>query len=167
VNDITGLANDGVAKLAGAYGAIVCIMHMQGDPKTMQQHPHYEDVMGEVDSFFKQRIEKAKSFGIEKIILDVGIGFGKTVEHNLVLLKHQGHFLRFGYPLLVGASRKSLINTLSPSGVEERLGGTLALHLEALRNGASIVRCHDVFEHVQAVRVMEALEETLVQGRCL
>lgn len=167
VNDITGLADDAVAKLAGEYGAVVCIMHMQGDPKTMQHHPHYEDVMGEVDAFFKQRIEKAKSFGIEKIILDVGIGFGKTVEHNLVLLKHQGHFLRFGYPLLVGASRKSLINTLSPSGVEERLGGTLALHLEAVRNGASIVRAHDVFEHVQALRVMEALEETLVQGRCL
>ncbi|MBE0495902.1 MAG: dihydropteroate synthase [Campylobacterales bacterium] len=165
INDITGLANDAVAKLAGEYGASVCIMHMQGDPKTMQHNPYYEDVMGEVDAFFEQRIEKATAFGVEKIILDVGIGFGKTLEHNLLLLKHQRHFLRFGYPLLVGASRKSLINTLSPSSAEERLGGTLALHLEAVRNGASIVRCHDVFEHVQALRVMEALEKTLVQGK--
>ena len=158
INDITGLADDRVAQLCGAYGAHVVIMHMQGDPKTMQEAPHYTSVIHEVERFFQERIAKAHAFGIEKIILDTGIGFGKTLEHNLALIAHQRHFTRLGYPLLVGASRKSLIGTLTGATVSERLAGTLALHLRAIEEGASIIRVHDVPEHVQALKMWQALQ---------
>ncbi|MBS9778945.1 MAG: dihydropteroate synthase, partial [Campylobacteraceae bacterium] len=93
------------------------------------------------------------------IILDVGIGFGKSLSHNLNLIKNQGHFLHHGYELLVGASRKSLIDAIVPTPIEDRLGATLLLHVEALRNGASIIRCHDVKEHFRAFKVYESLRE--------
>lgn len=160
VNDITGLADDAVCKVAAAYKAQVCIMHMKGSPKDMQQQPEYEDVMAEVDAFFDERIEKARSFGIDNIILDTGIGFGKSLEHNLALIRHQSNFLKHGYPLLVGASRKSMIDKISPAPVEARLGGTLAIHLKALDEGASIIRAHDVPEHAQAMRVRRAITES-------
>jgi len=156
VNDITGLENDEVCGLAAKYQAKVVIMHMQGRPQNMQDNPNYDDVLYEVYSFFQERIEKAESFGLKDIILDVGIGFGKTLDDNMVLLKNLEHFLSLQKPLLIGASRKSMIDKLSPSKVEERVAGTLALHLEAFRNGASILRVHDVYEHVQALRVQEA-----------
>jgi dihydropteroate synthase len=158
VNDITGLQNDDVCKVAKKYKASVCIMHMQGNPQDMQTDPNYKDVTKEVDLFFHERVEKAKSFGIDNIILDAGIGFGKNLEHNIALIKNHAYFLHFGYPLLIGASRKSMIAKISPSSVEERLPGTLAVHIEAVRNGAAIVRCHDVKEHVQALKVFEALQ---------
>ena len=158
VNDITGLQNDEVCKLASKYKAQVVIMHMQKDQTTMQDNPFYEDIMVEIDDFFKERIQKAKSFGIDDIVLDVGIGFGKTLEHNLLLLKNLEHFKHFGYELLIGASRKSMINMITPSEIENRLPGTLAIHLESLRYGASIIRCHDVKEHFQAIKVFEAIE---------
>ena len=159
VNDITGLQNDEVAKIAGEYKAKVCIMHIKGTPKDMQNNPFYEDVILEVDSYFKERIKKAHSFGIEDIILDVGIGFGKRLEDNLKLLKHLSHFSRFGYELLIGASRKSMIDKIIPTPVEKRLPGTLAIHLMAINNGASIIRCHDVAEHKQAIVINEAIKE--------
>lgn len=158
VNDITGLANDAVCSLCAQYNAQAVIMHMQGTPQTMQDAPYYENIIGEVGAFFEQRIEKAQSFGVKDIVLDVGIGFGKTLENNLTLLRHLEHFLFYQKPLLVGASRKSMINEISASGIEQRLGGTLAIHLESLRNGASIIRAHDVAEHAQAMRVYQALE---------
>ena len=102
--------------------------------------------------------EKAKSFGIHDIVLDVGIGFGKNLEHNLTLIKKLNYFSLFGYELLIGASRKSMINMITPSEIENRLPGTLAIHLESLRYGASIIRCHDVKEHFQAIKVFEAIE---------
>lgn len=157
VNDITGLANDEVSRLCASNGARAIIMHMQGTPQTMQDKPEYESVLNDLYSFFEQRIARAESLGVKDIVLDVGIGFGKTLEHNLMLIKHLEHFLTLGKPLLVGASRKSLIDKISPSLVEERLGGTLALHLEAVKNGASIVRAHDVKEHVQALKIQTAL----------
>lgn len=160
VNDITGLANDEVAKISGEYNARVCIMHMQNDPKNMQQKPHYEDVIGEIDDFFKSQIQKAKSFGVKDIILDVGIGFGKTLQHNLTLIKHQKHFLHFGYELLVGASRKSMIDTIAGASIDARLPGTLITHIEAVKEGASIIRCHDVKEHIQALKVFEAIRRS-------
>jgi len=113
--------------------------------------------LSDVYDFFDERVQKAERFGIKDIILDVGIGFGKTLENNLVLLKNLEHFLTLQKPLLVGASRKSMINKISPSDVDHRLAGTLALHLEALKNGASILRVHDVPEHVQALKVFRAL----------
>jgi dihydropteroate synthase len=158
VNDITGLKNDEVAKLCAKYGASVVIMHMQGTPKTMQNNPLYEDVVSEVYSYLEQQIQKAKDFGIEEIIVDVGIGFGKTLRDNLELIRNLEQFRLLGCEVLIGASRKSMIDKISPSVVEERLPGTLAIHLEALRNGASIVRVHDVYEHAQAIKVQEALQ---------
>lgn len=158
VNDITGLENDEVCKLTAKYSAQAVIMHMQNNQTNMQEDPFYEDVIVEIDDFFKQRVEKAKSFGVEDIVLDVGIGFGKTLKHNLLLLKNLEHFKHFGYELLIGASRKSMINMITPSEIENRLPGTLAIHLESLRYGASIIRCHDVKEHFQAIKVFEAIE---------
>ena len=157
VNDITGLENDEVCKIASKYNAQVVIMHMQNNQTNMQDNPTYENVVLDIDEFFKQRIEKAKSFGIDDIVLDVGIGFGKTLEHNLLLLKNLEHFSHFGYELLIGASRKSMINMITPASIEDRLAGTLAIHLESIRNGASIIRCHDVKEHFQAIKVFEAI----------
>jgi dihydropteroate synthase len=161
-NDITGLESDEYAKIASKYGASVVIMHKKGNPKDMQKNPFYENVILEIDEFFEKRIEKANSFGIKNIILDVGIGFGKRLEDNLALIKHMEHFLHFGYELLIGASRKSMIDMImkkyniltTPS---ERLPGTLAIHQEAVRNGASIVRCHDVAEHFQALKIFEEI----------
>lgn len=157
VNDITGLQNDEVCRLTAKYNASAVIMHMQNNPQNMQENPNYENVILEIDDFFKQRIEKAKGFGIENLILDVGIGFGKDLEHNLNLLKNLEHFKHFGYELLIGASRKSMINQIVESSIEDRLAGTLAIHLESIKNGASIIRCHDVKEHYQAIKVFEAI----------
>ncbi|WP_072680156.1 dihydropteroate synthase [Arcobacter sp. LA11] len=158
VNDITGLSNDEVCKIASYYNAKVVIMHMQNNPNNMQKKPEYNDVVLDIDNFFKERIKKAKSFGLEEIILDVGIGFGKTLTHNLKLLKNLDYFKHFGCELLIGASRKSMIDMISPSSIEERLPGTLAIHLASIENGASIIRCHDVKEHNQAIKVQEAIK---------
>jgi len=158
VNDITGLRNDEVAKVVAKYNAKVVIMHMQGNPETMQIDPKYSDVVKEVYYFFQERIEKAKRFGIDEanIILDIGIGFGKTLQHNIELLQSLKTFATFEIPLLVGVSRKSMIDKIFPTPVEERLPGTLALHQKALENGASILRVHDVKEHKQMVEIWKA-----------
>ncbi|KLD97438.1 dihydropteroate synthase [Aliarcobacter butzleri] len=158
VNDITGLQNDEVCKLVSKYSAQAVIMHMQNNQTNMQNNPFYEDVIIEIDDFFTKRLEKAKSFGVKDIVLDVGIGFGKTLEHNLLLLKNLEHFKHFGYELLIGASRKSMIDKITPTEVINRLPGTLAIHLQSIKNGASIIRCHDVKEHFQAIKVFEAIE---------
>ncbi|PUE64080.1 dihydropteroate synthase [Arcobacter caeni] len=157
INDITGLQNDEVCKIASKYNAQVVIMHMQNNPQTMQKEPFYENVILEINEYFKNQIQKAQSFGIKDIVLDVGIGFGKTLEHNLLLLKNLEHFKHFGYELLIGASRKSMINEIIPTSIEDRLSGTLAIHLQSIKNGASIIRCHDVKEHYQAIKVFEAI----------
>ena len=159
VNDITGASNQKVIELAVQYHARLCIMHMQGTPQTMQDNPHYDDIMVEVSGFFQERIEKCEALGMkrENIILDVGIGFGKSLEHNIMLIKNMGHFKKFGCEVLVGASRKSMIDKIITTLTEERLAGSLAIHLKAVENGASIVRCHDVKEHVQALRVWDAI----------
>jgi len=163
-NDITGLESDEYAKVVSKYRASVVIMHKKGTPKDMQVNPFYENVVLEVDEFFSERIEKAKNFGIKEIILDVGIGFGKRLEDNLALIKHLEHFLHFGYELLIGASRKSMIDMIMKkenisTDPSERLPGTLILHAQAVRNGASIVRCHDVKEHFQALRIYEEIRQ--------
>ncbi len=162
INDITALFDEDVAKLAAEFGVPVVLMHMQGTPKTMQQNPRYENLLAEVELFFKMRIEKALKFGVKELILDPGIGFGKNLEHNLQLLHHLGHFAKLGYPLLVGASRKSMIDRIVPSSVEERLPGTLAIHLAAIEEGATYIRCHDVKEHRQAIAVHQAIKGALI-----
>lgn len=157
VNDITGLNDDKVCEVAASYEAEVVIMHMQDNPQIMQENPFYKNLILEIDNFFEARIQKAKSFGIKNIILDVGIGFGKTLDHNLKLIKNLEHFQHFGYELLIGASRKSMIDKIVKSSIEERLPGTLSIHLKSIENGASIIRCHDVKEHYQAIKVQEAI----------
>ncbi|MDY0195366.1 MAG: dihydropteroate synthase, partial [Sulfurovaceae bacterium] len=159
VNDITGANDDSLIELAVKYDAKLCVMHMQGTPQTMQQKPIYSDVMSEVNDFFEARIAKCEALGLarENIIIDVGIGFGKALEHNATLIKNMRHFTRFGCQILAGASRKSMIDKIIPTPMEERLAGTLAIHLKALENGASIIRCHDVKEHKQAIEVYKTL----------
>jgi len=159
INDIRGASDDKIIHLAIKYHSKLCIMHMQGNPKTMQNNPEYTDIIIEVSQFFEERITKCEALGLNRkdIILDVGIGFGKTLEHNIRLIKNMAHFKVFGCEILIGASRKSLIDKIIPTAVEERLAGTLAIHLKAVENGANIVRCHDVSEHIQAFKVMEAL----------
>jgi len=159
VNDITGARDEKIIKLTKKYNARICIMHMQGTPQTMQNNPQYECVVTEVDEFFTKQIKKCEEFGLSRddIILDVGIGFGKTLEHNLELLKSHQHFCHFGCELLIGASRKSLIDKIIPTPTQERLPGTLIIHTKAVERGASIVRCHDVKEHYQAFKVLERL----------
>ena len=160
INDITGASDEKIIELAVKYDAKLCIMHMQGTPQTMQKDPQYDDVMVEISDFFEARIEKCEALGMSRdnIILDVGIGFGKTLEHNITLIKNMAHFKVFGCEVLVGASRKSMIDKISASAPQERLPGTLAIHLKAVENGASIVRCHDVAEHQQALRVLKAIQ---------
>jgi dihydropteroate synthase len=132
---------------------------MQGSPKDMQNNPKYEDVILDLDEFFEAQISKARKYGVQNIVLDVGIGFGKTLEHNLELLRNLSHFQRFGCEILVGASRKSMIEHImknyikDETKVEDRLSGSLAIHLHSINQGASIVRVHDVKEHFQAIKV--------------
>lgn len=156
VNDITGLQNEEVIKLCASYNATAVVMHMQGTPQTMQNNPIYNNVLTDLYYYFSHTIQKAESLGVNDIVLDVGIGFGKTLEHNISLIKNLEYFLTLEKRLLVGASRKSMIDQIFPSPVEDRLAGTLALHLEAFRNGASILRVHDVKEHVQALSIQKA-----------
>ncbi|MDD5359177.1 MAG: dihydropteroate synthase [Sulfurovaceae bacterium] len=160
VNDITGASDDEVIKLTKKYNAKICIMHMQGTPQTMQENPHYDDVVVEVSDFFEDRISRCENIGIAKkdIILDVGIGFGKNLEHNITLIRNLSHFKKFGCELLVGASRKSMIDKIIKTPIEDRLEGTLTIHLKALDNGANIIRCHDVKEHIRALKVYEAIQ---------
>ncbi len=159
VNDITGASDNRVIELAVKYKAKLCIMHKKGTPQNMQNNPTYSDVMIEVSNFFEERVDRAISLGMkqEDIILDVGVGFGKTLEHNLTLINNMTHFKKFKSPILIGASRKSLIDNVIPTPVEDRLAGTLAIHLKALSNGANIIRCHDVKEHKQAIKVWEVM----------
>lgn len=159
INDITGLKNERLAQLAKTYNASYCLMHIQNEPSNMQDNPHYDDLLSEIDTFFKQKLDILENYNLKEVILDVGIGFGKTAHHNMLLIKHLEHFLHFKKPLLVGASRKSVINAYFKSEVENRLAGSLYLHLQAFNNGASIIRTHDVYEHKQMFALDEAMKE--------
>jgi dihydropteroate synthase len=161
VNDISALRFDArMVEAVKAAGAGLVLMHMQGTPQTMQTEPHYEDVVIEVRSFLAERIAFAESRGLKKsqIAIDPGIGFGKTVEHNLALLKHLDEFVSLGCPVLVGASRKSFIGKLLNREPQERLSGSLAVAAWAVARGARIVRAHDVAETVDVVRMVEAIQ---------
>lgn len=158
INDISSLRNLNLAKLASKYNAKYCLMHMQNDPLTMQNDPRYDDLLDEMSSFFKEKLEILDALGVKESILDVGIGFGKSAEHNMILIKHLEHFLQFKKPLLVGASRKSMINAYYESEVKDRLAGTLYLHLKAFENGASIIRVHDLYEHKQLFAMANAMQ---------
>lgn len=158
INDITSLRNLNLAKLASKYGAKYCLIHMQNNPNNMQDNPFYEDLLDEMTLFFKEKLELLESFGVKESILDVGIGFGKSAGHNMILIKHLEHFLQFNKPLLIGASRKSVINAYFQSEIKDRLAGTLYLHLKAFENGASIIRVHDLYEHKQLFALAQAMD---------
>lgn len=159
VNDITGLQNPDIRRIVAKYRCRVVIMHMLGQPQTMQLQPHYHDVIREINQFFQTQILLARRAGIQKknIILDPGIGFGKTVAHNLAILHRLPEFKKLGYPILVGASRKSFIGKLTGADVAHRLPGTLAAHAIAVANGAAWLRVHDVAEHVQYLTIHRKL----------
>lgn len=162
INDITGLKNENLAKLANTYNAKYCLMHIQNEPFNMQDNPHYEDLLKELDEFFRSKLELLEQYGVKESILDVGIGFGKTAEQNLILIKHLEHFLHFNKALLIGASRKSVINAYFQSEVKQRLAATLYLHLEAFKNGASIIRTHDLYEHKQMFELEKAMKKVVL-----
>lgn len=161
VNDVTALRGDeGMAKTVAEAGCPVTLMHMLGEPRTMQQDPRYDDVVREVRDFLAERAEHAVSAGVDpaNIILDPGIGFGKTLEHNLELLRNLDAVAELGYPVLVGASRKRFIGTLT--GVEEageRVSGTVASTVLAYERGARVFRVHDVRPNREALEVAGAL----------
>jgi dihydropteroate synthase len=158
VNDVTALRGD--PELAGVVadsGAYLCLMHMQGEPRTMQQDPRYDDVVAEVASFLEERMRAAVDAGIseDRICLDPGIGFGKTVEHNLELIRRLDTFTAIGRPILIGISRKSTLRTLT--GSDDLLAASVAAAVTAFERGATILRVHDVKPHVDALAVARAV----------
>ena len=161
-NDIAALSAPGAPEAAAELGCEVVLMHMQGEPRTMQAAPHYGDVTAEVCAFLRARAEAAMAAGVarERIWLDPGIGFGKTLDHNLTLLAALDQVVALGFPVLLGASRKSFLARLDPAAKDpaHRLGGSLAAALAGASAGAACVRVHDVAETVQALRVWAAIE---------
>lgn len=158
INDVRSLSEPGALEAAAATGLPVCLMHMQGEPRTMQQAPVYENILSEVDTYFAQQIARCEAAGIKKeqLILDPGFGFGKNLSHNYELLAHLSDFHHFGLPLLVGMSRKSMIGQLLNVGPSQRLTGSLSCAVIAAMQGAQIIRAHDVKETAEAMRVVEA-----------
>jgi len=162
VNDVSGLRKEPrLANLCGRYSAGLVIMHSLKNPKTMQDNPWYDDVIGDIIAFFKKQLTLIEDKESVSVILDPGIGFGKTVEHNLKIINKLGGFHELGYPLLVGASRKSVIgHILGGRETGGRLAGTIAMHYHALINGASLLRVHDVKEAVDAIKVFCAIRDS-------
>ena len=158
INDVRSLSEPGALEAAAATGLPVCLMHMQGEPRTMQQAPIYENILSEVDTYFAQQIARCEAAGMKKeqLILDPGFGFGKNLSHNYELLAHLSDFHHFGLPLLVGMSRKSMIGQLLNVGPSQRLTGSLSCAVIAAMQGAQIIRAHDVKETAEAMRVVEA-----------
>lgn len=160
VNDIAaGNMDTEMFSTIARLGVPYIMMHMQGTPQNMQQHPHYEDVLREVLYYFSEKVQRLRDMGVKDIILDPGFGFGKTIEHNYELLNQMEEFAIFELPLLVGVSRKSMIYKLLGITPEEALNGTTVLHTIALMKGANILRVHDVKEAVEAVRLTTAMRE--------
>ena len=160
INDIGAMRLDPLMPgVAAECGVPVCLMHMQGLPRDMQENPHYDDLMGEIISFLRERAEAAEEAGIERsrIVLDPGIGFGKTLEHNLEVIRRLQELKGLGYPVLLGPSRKSFIGRILDLPADQRLEGTAAAVALGIANGADIVRVHDVREMVRVVRVADAV----------
>ena len=161
INDVYALRAPGALEAAAASGCAVCLMHMQGEPRTMQHAPHYDDVVGEVRAFLAERVSACRAAGIAdaRIVLDPGFGFGKTLEHNLTLLRRLEALRIAGLPLLAGLSRKSMIGALTGKPSEARVHGSVAAALIAAQNGARILRVHDVAATVDALKVLTAVTD--------
>lgn len=159
INDVRALRDEGALGAAAALNVPVCLMHMQDEPRTMQNDPRYGDVMADVRAFLQSRIGACRDAGIapERIVVDPGFGFGKTLEHNLELLRRLAELRALGVPVLVGLSRKSMIGMALALPVDERVHASVALALVAVQNGASIVRVHDVRATRDAIRTYEAV----------
>lgn len=171
INDVYALRQPGALDVARECGAPVCVMHMQGEPRTMQQHPQYKDVAVEVAEFLRQRVEACVVAGIPRhqVLIDPGFGFGKQLQHNLELLRRLPEIAALGQPLLVGLSRKAMLGTLlGGASVDQRLHASVAAAVIAAMNGAQIIRCHDVGPTVEALKVVAALNarmSPLQQGK--
>jgi dihydropteroate synthase len=159
VNDVNALQAEGALELVAKTDAAVCLMHKQGDPHNMQQQPHYHNVTDEVCAFLRERVAAAEAAGIalERIVIDPGFGFGKTLAHNLDLLRRLESFRALGVPVLAGMSRKSMLGAITGREVGERVAASVAAALLAVQRGAAIVRVHDVRETVDALKVMDAV----------
>lgn len=161
INDIRALHEPGALEIAGQLNLPTCIMHMQGQPRTMQTNPHYDDVVQDVYQFLNDRTQACLAAGIakENIIWDMGFGFGKTVQHNYKLLQQLADFCESGYPVLAGLSRKSMIGAVLDKPVTERVVGSVAGALIAAQNGATILRVHDVAATADALKVWKATQQ--------
>lgn len=161
INDIAGLRYPGALEAVRDSDCAVCLMHMQGEPGSMQQAPVYQDVVGEVESYLGERLALCRQAGIaaERLVLDPGFGFGKTLEHNLDLFRALPRLRAAGYPLLVGVSRKTMLGAITGRPVVERLAPSLAAAMLAARKGAKILRVHDVAATVDALKVLAAIEQ--------
>ncbi len=159
VNDVFGLRAKGMIEAVAETGAVACIMHMQGTPRTMQAHPHYDDVMGEVRDFLAERVSAAVAGGVQRsqLLVDPGFGFGKSVAHNLELVARLGELQSLDLGIVMGTSRKSSIGTVLGLPVEERVFGTAATCALSIANGADIIRVHDVREMTQVARMSDAI----------
>jgi len=164
INDVRALRRPGALAAAAASGATVCLMHMQGSPESMQDAPHYEDVVAEVIAFLEARVQAAREAGIDdtRIVLDPGFGFGKTLAHNLALFRALPRFVGLGYPVLIGVSRKRMLGQLTGrEAAKDRVVAGSVLAAEAARQGVAIIRTHDVGATRDALAVIKALEATL------
>jgi dihydropteroate synthase len=161
INDIEALSAQGGLEAVAKSDCAVCLMHKQGEPATMQRDPHYDDVVGEVKAFLEQRVKAAQGAGVaaSRIVVDPGFGFGKTVAHNLELLRHLEKISSLKLPVLAGLSRKSSLEKITGRAVGERLAGSLAMALLALQGGARILRVHDVKETRDVISVWKAFRE--------
>ncbi len=159
INDVRALQEPGALQVAAEAQVPVCLMHMQGQPKTMQQSPEYDDVVNDVGQFLLARTKVCEEAGIakDKILFDPGYGFGKSLEHNYTLVKHLPSLMKLGYPVLVGMSRKSMIGNLLNRKVDERLAGSISLATIVAQMGAQIIRVHDVKETADAVNIVKML----------
>jgi len=160
INDVYALRQEGALEAAADSGAAICLMHMQGEPRSMQENPQYDDVVGEVHRFLTERIFACQLAGIDKkkIVIDPGFGFGKTLEHNVALLRELSRFASLGVPVLVGLSRKSMIGALTSQPLEQRVHGSIAAALIAVQNGANIVRVHDVAATRDALAIWNTIK---------
>lgn len=165
INDVRALRAEGALELASQTGAFVCLMHMQGEPDSMQKKPEYSDPVKEVYNFLAARVQACLDAGIErdKIVIDPGFGFGKTHAHNMLLMANLSRFTELGLPLLVGVSRKGMIGEITSRPVNSRLAGSLAMAQIALQNGANILRVHDVAETCDMIKVWTAIQQTQEQ----
>ena len=161
INDVRALQEPGALSAASETGVPVCLMHMQGQPRTMQNHPTYQDVVEDVTQFLLERAKVCEEAGIakEQILFDPGYGFGKSLEHNYALVKHLPKLMDLGYPVLVGMSRKSMIGNLLNRKVDERLAGSISLATIVAQMGAQIIRVHDVKETADAVNIVNMLNK--------